>query len=524
MNRFFCGHSLSCPQRLKEALCSQSSLLHDHSSASIANPTQNTFRLKSISTVIAIIIFCSGCASLAPKYKVPEMPVAETWEHDAKELYGATAPTLAWYDYFSDPQLRQLIQTALENNRDLRVAMLHVEEARAIFQIQRSDLFPEIRVGAQGTRARVPGDLNMSGRSVTGSEYRADVGVSNWELDLWGRVRNLNESALQQWLSTQAGSYAAQMILISQVASGYLDLRELDERVTLTRQTVETRKESLRIFSRRFELGSASKLERTQVHLLLTQAQSLLAQLEQARASKVYALGLLLGAEPELPPITAPFNETMLLVELAPNLSSLLLTARPDIVAAEHRLIAAHADIGAARAAFFPRVSLTTNLGTASTALDGLFSSGSSTWAFVPVLSLPIFDAGRLRSNLDLAEVRRDISVAEYEKTIQNAFREVADALSSRRWLTEQRDVQRLALSIATERARLAQLRYDNGSTTYLEVLDAQRDLLTSEQQLVQAKGALLLSQVALYTALGGGTKAATEDSLLLHPTLLPTR
>lgn len=517
MSQFF-----SCPQRWKKTRCPQHGFFSNHSSATLANPTQSSFRLKCIATVIAIIVFCSGCASLAPEYKVPEMPIPQAWGQEAQGLQGAVASTLSWYDYFSDPRLRQLIETALDNNRDLRVAILRVEEARAVFQIQRSALFPEIRVGAQGARGRVPGDLNMSGRSVTSTEYRADVGMSNWELDLWGRVRNLNESALQQWLSTQAGSYAAQMVLISQVASGYLDVRELDERVTLARQTVETRKDSLRIFSRRFELGSASKLERTQVHLLLTQAQSLLAQLEQARASKVYALRLLVGAEPELPPITAPFNETMLLVQLAPSLSSILLTARPDILAAEHRLIAAHADIGAARAAFFPRISLTSNLGTASTSLDSLFSSGSGTWAFVPVLSLPIFDAGRLRSNLDLAEVRRDISVAEYEKTIQNAFREVADALSSRRWLSEQRDVQRLALSIATERARLAQLRYDNGSTTYLEVLDAQRDLLTSEQQLVQAKGALLSSQIALYTALGGGTKAATEDSPLIHPTLLP--
>ncbi|MBA2077263.1 efflux transporter outer membrane subunit [Rhodanobacter sp. PCA2] len=461
----------------------------------------------------SILLALCGCASLAPRYEAPRLPVPDAWLDSAQGVSGHAAPVLAWNDYFTDPVLKQLIQTALDNNRDLRVALLRVEEARASYRIQRAELFPQVNAGARGTRARVPGDLNLSGSPVTSAEYRAEIGASSWELDLWGRVRNLDDSALQQWLATQAGSRAARMALIAQVADAYLGVRDVDERLALARRTVETRQETSRIFNRRFEVGAISKLDLTQVQLLLNQAQTLLAQLEQARATQVHALGLLIGAHPGPLPEAAPFDETMELAELAPGLPSELLTARPDIVAAEHRLIAAHADIGAARAAFFPRIALTGSLGTASAELDGLFSSGSRAWSFAPVISLPIFDGGRRRANLELSEVRRDIAVAEYEKSIQTAFREVSDALSARRWLTEQRDLQRTALVTARERARLAQLRYDNGSVAYLEVLDAQRELLSAEQQLVQARRALLSNQVSLYAALGGGTQSGPRST-----------
>lgn len=465
------------------------------------------------------VALVAGCSSLAPSPEAPPAPIPQTWLSDAPLTQGQEAPLLAWNDYFTDPLLQRLIQTALENNRGLRTALLRVEEARATFQIQRSTLLPEVGLGGQAARARVPGDLNISGRPVTSGEYRAEVGISSWELDLWGRVRSLNDAALQQWLATEAGCRAARTALIAQVADGYLGVRELQERVLLARRTVESRQESFRIFSRRFEVGSASKLEVTQVQVLLTQAQTLLAQLEQAKAAQSHALGLLVGADPGLLPVAAPFDETTVLAELAPGLPSDLLTARPDILAAEHRLAAANANIGAARAAFFPRIALTASFGTASAELDGLFSSGSRAWTFAPVVSLPIFDGGRRQASLDVSEVRRDIAVAEYEKSIQTAFREVSDALSARRWLTEQRDLQRTALGAANERARLAKLRYDNGSAAYLEVLDAQRDLLAAEQQLVQARRQLLSSQVSLYTALGGGTRVVANGPASTTPT-----
>ena len=453
----------------------------------------------------------AGCASMAPRYETPPLPVPDAWlGYVAADAPGVDATTLPWRDYFRDPALQRLIETALANNRDLRIAALRTEEARAAFRIQRADQFPGIGIGAQGARARVPGDLNLTGQSVVSGEYRAEVGLSSWELDLWGRVRSLKESALQAWLATDAGRRAVELALVAQVADGYHGLRELDERVALARHTVETRQESYRIFSRRHEVGATSKLELTQVQTLLTQAQALLAQLELARASQLHALGQLIGAHPGPLPEAAPFDETLVLAELAPGLPSTLLVARPDIAAAEHALRGAHANIGAARAAFFPRIALTGGWGSASAELDGLFESGSRAWTFAPVLSLPIFDGGRRRANLDLSQIRRDIAVAEYEKNIQTAFREVADALAARRWLGEQLQTARTALDAQAERARLAQLRYDNGSAAYLEVLDAQRDLLAAEQQLVQARRALLSSQVALYAALGGGTSVPT--------------
>ena len=460
-----------------------------------------------------LVAALAGCASMAPRHVTPAPPVPATWGVDAGDA-GQPAATLPWRDYFTDPLLRQLIDTALANNRDLRIAVLRTEEARAAFRIQRAEQFPALGLAGQGARARVPGDLNGSGVSAVGSEYRAEVGLSSWELDLWGRVRSLKESALQQWLATEAGRQAAELALVTQVADGYLGLRELDERTALARRTVETREESFRIFTRRYEVGAASKLEQTQVQSLLTQAQALRAELEQARATQLHALGVLVGADPGPLPEAAPFDDTMVLAELSPGLPSEVLVRRPDIIAAEHQLRAANANIGAARAAFFPRIALTGSFGSASAELDGLFDSGSRAWTFAPVLSLTIFDGGARRASLELSEVRRDIAVAEYEQDIQAAFREVADALSARRWLGEQRDVLQVAQDVASERARLAQLRYDNGSATFLEVLDAQRELLAAGQQLVQARRALLSSQVALYAALGGGTATAASNPL----------
>ncbi|MBO9717204.1 MAG: efflux transporter outer membrane subunit [Pseudoxanthomonas sp.] len=455
---------------------------------------------------------------MAPAYQAPPSPVPPAWPASAP-LDAATrlAPPLGWQDYFTDPLLRQLIQTALDNNRDLRVAALRAEEARAAFQIQRADQFPTIGGNAQAARARVPGDLNGSGQSVVGSEYRAEVGLSTWELDLWGRVRNLKQAALERWLATGEGRRSVELALVAQVADGYIGLREIDERLARARRSVATRVESERIYTRRYEVGSSSRLELTQVQTLLAQAQVLQMQLEQARALQLHAFGQLLGADPgPLPPVL-PFDEATVLADLSPGLPSDLLLARPDILAAEHQLRAANADIGAARAAFFPQISLTGSYGSASTELDGLFDAGSRAWNFVPLLHVPIFNGGRLRANLDLSEVRRDITVAQYEQSIQTAFREVADALAVRHWAAERLDVQRRALQAISERARLAQLRYSAGSASFIEVLDAQRDLLDAEQQVVQFQRELLSSQVALYAALGGGT-AATEGTAATPP------
>jgi multidrug efflux system outer membrane protein len=332
------------------------------------------------------------------------------------------------------------------------------------------------------------------------------VGFASWELDLWGRVRSLNEAALLNYLATDDGRRAVAVGLIAQVANGYLGLLELDERLELARRTVYSRAESLRIYRRRVELGATSKFELTQVESLWRQATILLAQLEQARAAQVHGLGLLVGAPVDTATTDGRVQGLTLFRELEPGTPSDLLLQRPDIVAAEHALKAANANIGAARGAFFPRIALTGSAGTASAELDGLFGSGSRAWAFAPSISLPIFDGGRLKAALQLAQVRREQSVVQYEKTVQSAFRDVADALSARRWFGEQAEILRATLAVQTERARLAKLRYDSGAARYLEVLDAERERLAVEQLLVQTERARLAAQVALYAALGGGS------------------
>lgn len=469
----------------------------------------------------ALALALAGCASMAPADRTPPLPVADAWPADATPTAEGALPAqaLAWPAYFADPQLQWLIGTALANNRDLRLAVLQVEQARAAYRIQRADQFPSVGVGVEGARSRVPGDLNLSGRPAVGSDYEAYVGLSSWELDLWGRIRSLKQAALQEYLATDAAQRGVRVSLIAAVANGYLSLRELDERVALAEQTIATRQESFRIFSRRYEVGAISRLELAQVRTLLTQAQSLGAQLRQERAYQAHALAALVGVPLDLAPRVTGFDDGAMFAELQVGLPSQLLTGRPDIIAAEHRLRGSNANIGAARAAFFPSITLTGSWGSASSELDGLFESGSRAWRFLPVLSLPIFDGGRRSANLDLAQVRRDAAVADYERTVQAAFRDVADALSARQWLAEQVRFQRDTLDAQSDRARLAKLRYDSGAAAYLEVLDAQRDLLSAQQQLVQVRRALLSSQVSLYAALGGGAADPAAPVSTLAPT-----
>jgi multidrug efflux system outer membrane protein len=462
----------------------------------------------------ALAVLLAGCASMAPPVPVPSAPVAATYPDDALPGVDADAPiaaSVAWRDYFTDPQLRALIEQALRHNRDLRLATLRVAEARAGYRIRRADQWPGVGLEAQGARSRVPGDLSPTGRPLVSGDYEAGLGLS-WELDLWGRVRSLKAAALETYFATEAARQAATVNLIAAVADGYVGLRALDERLRLAQQTIATRQETYRIFKRRVEVGATSKLELTQVQTLLNQAQALRTELERERATQAHALALLVGAPVDLDALAPlPADVDAWLPALRPGLPSDLLLDRPDILAAEYQLRAANADIGAARAAFFPRVALTGALGSASAQLDGLFDSGSRAWSFVPTISLPIFSAGRLRANLDLATVRREAAVAEYERAIQAAFRDVSDALSARRWLAEQVRILQDTVDAQTERARLAGLRYDNGAAAFLEVLDAQRDLLTAQQQLAQARGALLSSHILLYAALGGGPLPAGD-------------
>ena len=461
------------------------------------------WRLRAV--VVAMGLALAGCASMAPPYQRPALPVPERYQGAAAALDTAPAAVLAWRDFSTDARLNALVEQALAHNRDLRAAVLRVEEARAAFGIQRADRLPAIGAAFDATRARVPGDLNLTGRPIISDQFQLGAGFSSWELDFWGRVRSLNEAALQNYLATDAARRAVALGVIAQVANAYLGVIEFDQRLALARRTLASREASLRIFRRRVELGATSRLELTQVELLWRQAGALVAQMEQARDTQAHALSLLVGAAVDLPPREERLDGLSLFQELAPGASSELLLQRPDIIAAEHGLKAAHANIGAARAAFFPRIALTGSFGTASAELQGLFGGGSQAWRFAPEIALPIFDSGRRAAALQLAEVRREQSVTRYEQAVQSAFRDVSDALSARRWLGEQVNILRATQALQRERARLAKLRYDSGAVRYLEVLDAERELLAVEQQLLQTQRARLAAQVALYSALGGG-------------------
>jgi multidrug efflux system outer membrane protein len=351
----------------------------------------------------------------------------------------------------------------------------------------------------------VPADLSATGQRVISSSYGVSLGTTVWEIDLFGRLRSLNEAALETWLAGDAARRATTTSLVAQVADAYLGLRELDERLALARRTLDTRNETVRIFRRRYEMGAASRLNLTQVELLQQQAITQLAQLEQGRAQQLAVLDLLAGTPVTLAAPQAALGTSPVAHDLEPGLPSDLLLQRPDIVGAEHALRAARANVQAARAAFFPRISLTAAYGAASTSLNELFDRDSRAWQFAPSLVLPIFNGGRLRGQLTVAQLRTEQAVAQYERAIQSAFRDVSDALAARRWLAEQAEAMRTTLALQAERARLAKLRYDSGAAAYLEVLDAERERFAAEQALVQLRRQQLSAQVALYRALGGG-------------------
>lgn len=453
----------------------------------------------------------TGCASLAPPYERPPLPVPDQYERAAPA--GSLPLPAQWRDYFSDARLQALIVQALENNRDLRVALSRVEQARAAYGIETAAQTPLIGIQAEGKRSRVPADLNLARRPLLGDQYQAGIGLASWELDLWGRVRSLSEAALQTYLAGDAARRAVALALTGQVALGYLDLCDTQQRIALAQRTLASRQQSYDIMARRATLGSASQLQLSQVETLLIQARALLLQLQQERDTQHHALALLVGAPVPLP----DDGEAAPLATPAPGLPSALLTQRPDIVAAEHRLQAANASIGAARAAYFPQIRLTGSFGSASAELDGLFAGGSRAWTFGPSLALPLLDGGRRSNQLNLMQARRDEALAAYDKTVQSAFRDVADALSAVHWLAGQLDVAVDAVRVQRQRARLSQLRYDNGATSYLDVLDAQRDLLTAEQQQVRAGHAVQAARVSLYLALGGAATPIPPATLPGH-------
>ncbi len=477
---------------------------------------------------LAAAALLAGC-SMTPKYERPEAPIAADWpglrlsrsldgppSAASAAVQSMAAADIEWQSFFSDPKLRQLIEAALRNNRDLRIAVLNIEQARAQFQIRRADQFPTVSAAATGSR-QPSANGNSTGSGRISSVYTAGLALTSYELDFFGRVASLKDAALAQYLATEEGRKTAQIGLLAAVANTYLSLLADEELLAITRRTLATREESFKLSQLRFDNGITSELDLRQAESLLEAARISLAQLQRQRALDENLMTLLLGQplSAELAPALPTgqgLADTPVMADVPAGLPSDLLTRRPDIRQAEQQLLAANANIGAARAAFFPRISLTASAGSASNHLSGLFQSGSYGWTLAPQLFLPLFDAGRNQAGLDSAKAGHEIAVAQYEKAIQTAFREVADALAGRATLGDQLRAQQAQANAEAIRFKLSDLRYQNGIASQLDLLDAQRSLFTARQAVVQTRLLQLQNQVTLYKALGGGWKKPSEE------------
>jgi multidrug efflux system outer membrane protein len=473
--------------------------------------------LRSLTLVAAAVL--AGCVNLAPDYQAPALPVPSTLP--SANVEAATPLDAGWRDFFVEPKLRAVIELALANNRDLRVAALNIERARAQYGIARAGLFPTIDAGAGGSRSRTPGSLSTGGEPRYATQYSADLGLTSYEIDLFGRVRNLSESALQSFFQTEATQRGTQISLVASVATAWLQLAADEQRLQLARHTLESQRRSFDLIQRGHGLGAQSGLALAQAQSTVDAARADAAAFDSQVEQDRNALALLVGATPpaELLPTPAatdpstataataePARAARLLVPPA-GLPSSVLQQRPDVLAAEHALRASNADIGAARAAFFPRIALTASAGTASSTLSGLFASGSSAWSFAPSISVPIFDGGANRANLRVAEAQQKIQLASYEKTVQTAFREVADALAERRTLAERLDAQRSLLDATSRSFSLSQSLFRSGASSYLDVLDAQRAYYAAQQTLIGLQLTEQTNRLTIYKVLGGGWK-----------------
>ncbi len=453
---------------------------------------------------LVLASWLGGCA-LIPEYQRPAAPVPDQWPQGPASGDGAPqAAELNWPQFFTDPGLRAVIAAALENNRDLRLAALNVERARALYRIQRDERLPRVDATGGLYSERIPADLSSSGRAVEVEQYSLALGIGAWEIDFFGRLRSLSQSALEQYLATEQARRGAQILLIAEVANAYLALATDRENLELARATLEAQQASYDLMRRRFEVGLIPKIDLAQVRTRVEAARVDVARFSEQTARDANALELLAGAPVSADLLPGTLGAVSPLPQLSAGLPSEVLLTRPDILQAEGLLRAAYADIGAARAALFPRISLTTSAGTASDALSGLFGSGSGAWTFAPRFTLPIFDR-RTWAALRVTETDREIALTRYERAIQVAFREVADALAGRGSLDERLAAQEALVEAAAETFRLADARYQKGTDTYLSVLDAQRALYAAQQGLIAIRLARMANQVRLYAVLGGG-------------------
>ena len=470
-------------------------------------------KLRTLGITLLLAGVLGGCATLAPDYARPAAPVDNTWPATGGKVAAAGADesvaTPGWRTFFVDTRLHQLIDLALANNRDLRETALNIVKARAQYRIQRAELLPAVSADAGSTARRTPGDLSGTGQAITSRSHSVDLGFSNWEIDLFGRIQSLRDQALETYLASEETLRSTRISLVAEVAGAYLTLSADAALLQLAQETLASQQSSYALTRKRVELGVGTELDLRQIETSVETARRDAAAYTAQVATDRNALVLLVGTSvPDtlLPP--AGLDSVTALRELPVGLPSTVLQERPDVLAAERQLRAANANIGAARAAFFPSISLTATAGTASSTLGGLFAAGSGAWTFIPQVSLPIFNAGANRANLQVAETDRDIYLARYEKAIQSAFREVADALAQRATLDARLDAQHKLVDASAASYRLSEARYQKGVDSYLSALDAQRSLYAARQSLVSLKLSAATNAVTLYKVLGGGNLA----------------
>ncbi|MDO9532569.1 MAG: efflux transporter outer membrane subunit [Deltaproteobacteria bacterium] len=464
--------------------------------------------IKKLLLLLAITgVLFTGC-TMIPKYTRPEAPIPAEWPSgpaykETPSTEGApVAADLKWREFFAGEKLQAIIATALKNNRDLRVAALNVERARALYRIQRAELLPTVETGVTASKQ----DVLISGTNglVTLKEFDVNLGITSWEVDFFGRIRSLGKKALEEYFATAQARRSAQILLVSEVAYAYLTLAADRENLKLAHSTLESQQAGYKLIRRRFEVGLAHELDLRQAQTRVDAARVDIARYTELAAKAENALNLLAGSMVPADLLPGELSAVKPLPDVAPGTSSEVLLRRPDILQAENLLKASNANIGAARANFFPRISLTSAIGSASGDLSGLFKSGSFVWNYAPQIVMPIFDA-RTWSALSVTKVDKEIAVAQYERAIQGAFREVADALARRGTMGDQIQAQQSLVDATSKTYRLSNLRYEKGIDIYLNVLDAQRSLYTAQQGLIAIRLTKLANQVRLYAVLGGG-------------------
>ena len=461
--------------------------------------------MRSALSVLAACCALSAC-NLAPVHQEPPLPVPERFDVPEDGAGARAAASVGWREFFVDPQLKSLIAQALANNRDLAAAVARVEQARALYRIQDADRWPSVNASGGAARGRTPLSPAMGGGSVIADQYNVQAAVSSFEIDFWGRVANLSEAARRRFLATLEAERAFRLSLVANVGATYYAILSGQDGIDLAQRTLDARSYGLEIARMRLDAGVTSLVDYDQAVILATQAQGQLAELQRSVEQLNNQLMILVGGPVSgLLPLRKSITHTEQFGAIAVGLPSQLLARRPDILQAEQQLRAAEADIGAARAAFFPRISLTGNFGYVSTEMSDLLNSGQKTWSLGGVIGLPIFDAGQRAAVLAQTRARREELVATYQRTVQGAFAEVSDALIARRRLSEQIAAQETAVAAQQRLSETAELRYQNGISIYLEVMDAKRNQFAAEQQLIQLRAAALQNGVSLYVALGGG-------------------